>query len=76
MNGEETNRLFEQIGEMSANVKTLLEYVRESKATDDKQDARIGTLEKKVFFIWTLGTAALAGIGATIWVQIKKQIGG
>lgn len=79
MNGEETNRLFAQIGEMSANIKTLLEYVRESKAAGDKRDLRIGVLERKVFFIWTLGGAALgvfAVVAAALWDQIKTKFGG
>ena len=74
MTEEETNRLFAQIGEMSANIRVLLEYQKESRSTDEKQDVRLGVLEKKVFFMWTLGTAALAGFGGLV-VYLKNLIG-
>ncbi len=69
MSGEHERAL----GRIEGKLDGILDYVRESRATDGEQDKRLNGLEAKMKAIWIVGPVLLAG--ATGLGYLKTLIG-
>ena len=67
------NKLYQMLGRMEGNIEAIMKYIEESRHKDDLQDARLGKLETKVFFVWLIGPVLIGVLG--FFDQIKTFLG-